>query len=237
MQPPASWLATTSLLAVRSPNRRDQDIDADWREGIAPASSIYFDGRTFAVYRVDPSMTLARYLSLLGALFLCSATASANGLTTGEQQGTTEYSAVERGFAQPGSALHEWMKSRARGVSDDIGFRYEIESQTPLESPGTLIESLTAPSTRSKNMDLNDSPGPPIESPNGIGSAASTSDSCGRLTIDGQPATGNVTFSWSFQNTRDSNGDRKKDFDPKWVLTGFSATKIELLTANGAVTC
>ena len=182
-------------------------------------------------------MTIARNLCLIGVLATYSVAASAIDVTAGIDQETTEYSAVERGFAEPGSALHEWMKSQAQGVSDEIGFRYEIESQSLFDSKRSLVEALTVPSTRSKTIELDGDPGPPAGTPNGIPSTATTNDSCAGLGIDGNPATGNATFTWTYQNTRDSNGDGKKDSDPKWVLTGFSVTNIELLSANGAIGC
>jgi hypothetical protein len=144
---------------------------------------------------------------------------------------------IETGFAVPGSPLHRWMKTQARGVSDTVGFQYSIHASSSAVAPLSFLAEVSKAPSNTKGITLDADPGPPSGTPNGIPSSATTNDSCALMRVGNSPATGNVTFTWSYQYTRASTSGGPKDSDPQWVLTAFSASNVQFVTESSPIGC
>lgn len=144
---------------------------------------------------------------------------------------------VQRGIAQPGSALHEWLNMEFGMYEAEFPISYEFKFSDIPEDPGLLdIEAFAAeqigksrsPSEVSKpgGMSTVQSapaiPEAPVNPGTSIGDEWTYHSNCWNAGIGYGFAEVTAVYNWEY--TSDTNGDGEYDSNPEWVLQSVEFT-------------
>lgn len=137
----------------------------------------------------------------------------------------------QSGYAAVGSPLHSWMSRQVSTghVADFVTFEFNYGGDTTWSSGAPVAAILSDTTVRKDDLVPE---GDPPSGGGRLGSTQQTKSECGYVVVGGSPTPADITYSWSYQYTRDSNGDGKKDSDPAWVLVGASYVFLDMEQVN-----
>ena len=93
-----------------------------------------------------------------------------------------------------------------------------------------------AEDARVSGMSFDPPPAPTHPSP-GLNASVEISSCSYAVKIGDEPAYADMQFKWEYRYSKDADNDGKKDADPKWELTSFSAANIRMGVPVAPASC
>lgn len=143
---------------------------------------------------------------------------------------------VERRMLAPGDAYYDRMLQQhpSPRLADQLlvevvypsGLDWSIEATRAVRSSmDHLLAGQGDALSTAKSYDL-PNPEPPDTTPP-IGTRHSITVSCAQVRTSASSSySADITYTWEYRYTRDTNGDNKPDADPEWVLVGVTVTPL-----------
>lgn len=133
-----------------------------------------------------------------------------------------------RTTVKAGDAGYEWARQAAgrNAIAEEVMLevRYPIAltEANPAFRGNDPITALTT-SAVSKSMIVPEGP-PPYGNGSALGNLVTTISNCGSVTVGTTQFNADISYTWRWENTVDSDGDGSKDSEPGWVLKSSTVT-------------